>query len=149
MDSLSEKQKKKLVAHLENIGEDSPVAESKRKNPNDTFDLVRLMNGHVYCVPDYNMFSTNFEPYKVDSTKWGKPTDDKKLAHNALDRARRPGENPEDSAFEKVDELIEEAIDECEPGTERSYASYLAKLIESYAQNIREEIEEAEFQDQI
>lgn len=73
----------------------------------------------------------------------------REVGWNAVDEARRPGDNPGDPAFDIVERMINDAIDECEPGTEQAYATHVAAMIERYAQNIRRELEAADFQDQI
>jgi hypothetical protein len=73
----------------------------------------------------------------------------RKAAHEAVSRARRPGENPEDSVFAMVEREVRAAIEECEPGTEQAYASHVAAMFEQYAGNILQELESTTFEDQI
>lgn len=73
----------------------------------------------------------------------------REVARDAVTAARRPGDNPGDPAFDIVERVVNDAIDECEPGTEQAYGTHVAEMMERYARNIRQELEAAEFEDQI
>lgn len=66
----------------------------------------------------------------------------KETANSALEDAQRPGENPEDRAFKMIDDEMRRSIKEAEPGTEKAYSTHVAEMIERYAANIRESLEQ-------